>query len=38
MDDIIVYSRTFDQHVEDVRVVLQRLQQAGLTILPRKYI
>lgn len=30
LDDIVVYSRTLDDHVRDVRAVLQRLQDAGL--------
>ena len=30
LDDIVVYSRTLEDHVRDVRAVLQRLQDAGL--------
>ena len=30
LDDIVVYSRSLEDHVRDVRAVLQRLQDAGL--------
>ena len=30
LDDIIVWSNSFDQHVEDVEMVLERLELAGL--------
>jgi hypothetical protein len=30
LDDIVVYSRTLDDHVRDVRAVLQRMQEVGL--------
>ena len=30
LDDIVVYSHTLEQHVKDVRAVLQRLKDAGL--------
>jgi hypothetical protein len=30
LDDIVVYSATFEDHVRDVRAVFQRLQKAGL--------
>ena len=30
LDDIVVYSRTLDDHVRDVRAALQRLSDAGL--------
>ena len=36
IDDIIVYSPTVGQHLEDLRVVLERLRAAGLTLKPKK--
>ena len=36
IDDIIVYSPSVRQHVEDLRVVFDRLRAAGLTLKPKK--
>ena len=36
LDDIIIYSSTFDQHLIDVAQVLQRLRVAGLKLQPSK--
>ncbi len=36
LDDIVIYSETWEQHVEHIREVLQRLQEAGLTVNSRK--
>ncbi|PAA78757.1 hypothetical protein BOX15_Mlig016452g7 [Macrostomum lignano] len=36
IDDIAVFSATFEQHVEDLREVFGRLKAAGLTVQPRK--
>jgi transposase InsO family protein len=35
-DDIIIFSRTLDEHLEHIRLVLSRLKDAGLTINPKK--
>lgn len=36
LDDIVIYSDTWEQHLQHLQKVLQRLQQAGLTINPLK--
>ena len=36
LDDTIVYSETYDEHVVHVRQVLQRLSEAGLHLNPKK--
>ena len=36
LDDIIVFSETWEQHLQHVREVLERLRKAGLTAKPSK--
>ena len=36
MDDIIVYSKTFKEHLENLKVVLERLKHANLKLNPKK--
>src|SRR5436190_22251009 len=36
IDDIIVHSRTFEEHLEDVGQVFERIQEANLKLGPEK--
>ncbi|XP_041939766.1 uncharacterized protein LOC121700694 [Alosa sapidissima] len=36
LDDVIIYSSSFDQHLQDLDRVFQRLQDHGLKLQPRK--
>ena len=37
LDDLIINSNTWEDHLKHVRVILQRLREAGLTVKPTKY-
>ena len=36
MDDIVIYSYTWEEHLDHISGVLQQLQQQGLTVKPEK--
>ncbi len=36
LDDVIVFGRAAEEHNDNLRPVLQRLQEAGLTLNPKK--
>ncbi len=36
LDDIIIFSKSFEEHVEHVRLVLQKLQKHGVKLKPGK--
>ncbi len=36
LDDVLVFSKDFDQHLEDLRRVLQRQKQCGIKLRPKK--
>ena len=38
LDDIIVYSKTFDEHLQNLKTVLERLKNANLKLNPKKCI
>ena len=36
LDDLVIYSNTWEAHMEHIQKVLQRLREAGLTVKPKK--
>lgn len=36
LDDVLVFSPSFDQHVQNVRQVLQRQRECGIKLRPKK--
>ena len=34
LDDIIVYSKTFEEHLENLKIVLERLKKSNLKLNP----
>ena len=36
LDDVIIHSQTWDEHLQHISAVLDRLGEAGLTVKPRK--
>jgi hypothetical protein len=37
-NDVVIYSQDFDSHLEHIRIVLDRLKAAGLTVKPDKVV
>jgi hypothetical protein len=38
LDDVVIYSRTFEEHLGHIRVVPDRLREAALTVKPQKVV
>ena len=36
LDDVIVYSHTFEEHVERLQLIFERIKEAGLKLKPKK--
>ena len=36
LDDLVIFSSSWLEHMQHLRAVIQRLQEAGLTVKPRK--
>jgi hypothetical protein len=37
MDDIIIYSKSFDGHLKDSKTILQLVGKSDITLKPKKY-
>ena len=37
LDDVIIHSRTKEEHIKHVRAVLQKIREANLKLKPSKY-
>ena len=37
LDDVIVYSKSFDKHLDNLNAVLDRFRNKGLKLKPKKY-
>ncbi len=37
LDDIVIFSKTWEEHIQQLTTVLSRLANAGLTLKPAKY-
>jgi len=38
LDDVVIYSESFEEHLENIRLGLDRIRQAGLTVKPQKVV
>ena len=36
MDDVIIFSRTFEEHVKDLELVLERFEEANISLKASK--
>jgi hypothetical protein len=36
LDDLVIYSESYEQNLDHIRIVLERLRSAGLTVKPEK--
>ena len=36
MDDVVIFSKSFDEHLKHLEIILGRMSKAGLTINPKK--
>jgi cleavage and polyadenylation specificity factor subunit 1 len=38
LDDVVICSESFEEHLEHIRLVMDRLRKAGLTVKPEKVV